>query len=336
MNFYTLTFRNKIIASLLLILVSLIIVDIGLYFVAKMKTTKTTFINEKFSKLNYLQQNSPQEKDIIFIGSSRTFYHISTNVFKNNLLDVFNLGVSGVKFEDFPASVPYVNNLNPKRIIISLPVYELYNKLNSAKYPSLNALEYYYGIDKIKFLDSLKQWIINRHLFLQHSKSVFYNIKSTYNKFNIQGTGAGRKILNDRNVNYSALVNCKVFGIKEKSDTNVRLKCTNGDGVLIGSNININNVDIKELKVIDQQSIKYIQNFIRDITKNKTKISIILEPILHNEYSYNINDIKNQFEGIEIIDLTNLKIQDGFWFDNYHLNYKGREQYSQYLSDILK
>ncbi len=52
MNFYTLTFKKKILTAFILILSSLIILDIGLYFVSKMKTTKTTFINDKFLKNN--------------------------------------------------------------------------------------------------------------------------------------------------------------------------------------------------------------------------------------------------------------------------------------------
>ena len=57
--------------------------------------------------------------------------------------------------------------------------------------------------------------------------------------------------------------------------------------------------------------------------------------MLHNTYSYNLEKIKQQFTNIKIIDLTNYNIKDSFWSDNNHLNYKGRVQYSQYLSDIL-
>ena len=348
MNFYTLTFRKKIIISFFFILGILILLDIGLYFVAQMKSTKTTFINDKFSKITHYKLNNPKEKDIVFIGSSRTFYHISTNTFKKNNLNIYNFGVSGTQFEDYPTFIPYVNSSNPKQIIISLSVPRLFNKLNIPKYPTLDEIEYYYDIDKIKFIQSLKQWIINRHLFLRHSEPIFYKIKSIYEKFdsskkiNKQKKESHTEILNgkklfiDKTINYSTLVNCEVFNIKQVSNDKITLKCINGDGVLIGNHIKSNHINKKEFKILNKQSIQYLQKIIDNINTKKTKVSIILEPILHNPFTYNLNDIKKQFIDVEIIDLTNLKIEDDFWADNNHLNYKGREQYSQYLSDILK
>ena len=77
MNSYTLTFRKKIILSFLMILGGLIVLDIALYFYSNIKTTKTTFIDDKFSKIRYFELNGPKGKDIIFIGNSKTFFHIS-------------------------------------------------------------------------------------------------------------------------------------------------------------------------------------------------------------------------------------------------------------------
>lgn len=345
MNFYTLTFKKKILISFTLIIVNLIILDIGLYFVAKMKSTKTTFINDKFSKISHFKLNHPKDKDIIFIGSSRTFYHISTNTFRKNDINIYNFGISGAQFEDYPTLMPYIKTVNPREIIISLSVNRLYNKLNVSKFPTLDEIKYYYAIDKIKFLESLKQWIINRHLFLQYSEAIFYKIKSVYEKFNVKKKSNisidkenknSNKLFINKSIDYSELAGCKVFDMKQTSDTQMTLKCTNGDGVLIGSNIKNDSFEKKELKVFNLQSIKYIQKLISNIDTNKIKVSIVLEPILLNHYSYNLDEIKKQFTDIEIIDLTSFNIKESFWSDNAHLNYKGREEYSQYLSDILK
>ena len=347
MNFYTLTFKKKILISFTLILASLIILDIGLYFIANMKSTKTTFINDKFSKISHFKLNSPKNKDIIFIGSSRTFYHISTNTFRKNNINIYNFGISGAGFEDYPALMPHLKTANPKEIVISLSVNSLYNKLNVSKFPTLEEIKYYYDIDKIKFLESLKQWVINRHLFLQYSEPIFYKLKSVYEKFEVkkesnQLINVDKKIQNsnklfiDKLINYSELSGCKVFDMKQTSDTQITLKCANGDGILIGSDIKNKDIELKELKEFNSQSIKYLQKLISNIDTDKVKVSIILEPILHNNYSYSLDEIKRKFTNIEIIDLTNFNIQDTFWSDNGHLNYKGREQYSQYLSNILK
>lgn len=343
-NFYTLTFKKKILISFTLILASLIILDIGLYFVAKMKSTKTTFINDKFSKISHFKLNNPKNKDIIFIGSSRTFYHISTNTFGKNNINIYNFGISGAQFEDYPTLMPHLKTVNPKEIVISLSVNRLYNKLNVSKFPTLDEIKYYYDIDKIKFLESLKQWVINRHLFLQYSEPIFYKVKSVYEKFEIKKASKqlhkeiqnSNKLFIDKSIDYSELAGCKVFDMKQTSDTQITLKCINGDGILIGSDIEKKDIEKKELKEFNSQSIKYLQKLITNIDTNNVKVSIILEPILHNKYSYNLDEIKTQFRSIRIIDLTNYKIKDSFWSDNGHFNHKGREQYSQYLSDILK
>ena len=343
-NFYTLTFKKKILISFTLILASLIILDIGLYFVAKMKSTKTTFINNKFSKISHFKLNNPKNKDIIFIGSSRTFYHISTNTFKNNNINIYNFGISGAQFEDYPALMPHLKTINPKEIVISLSVNRLYNKLNISKFPTLDEIKYYYDIDKIKFLESLTHWVINRHLFLQYSEPIFYKIKSIYEKFEVEKSSKqlhkkiqnSNKLFIDKSINYSELAGCKVFDMKQTGDTQIALKCINGDGILIGSDIENKDIEKKVLKEFNSQSIRYLQKLVSNINTDKVKVSIILEPILHNNYSYSLKEIQQQFTSIKIIDLTNYKIKDSFWSDNGHLNYKGRMQYSQYLSDILK
>ena len=358
MNSYILIFRKKIIFSFVLILCSLITVDIGLYFYKNIKTTKTTFINEKFSKIHHFNLNSNEAKDIIFIGSSKTFYQISTNVFKKNNFDIYNFGISGIFFEDYPGLIPSINNVKPKEVIISMSVNEFYNKLPLSRYPSLNEIEYYYGIDKIKFLKALKQLIVNSHLFLQYSENIFYRVKSIYEifdvkkKFNKQANDLNRLVTNDLNrlspeilnnktfidepIYYSKLVNCEVFDIRRIDEYQTILKCSNGDGVLVGARIKNNNNITKELTKLNQQSVKYLQKLISNIDREKIKVSIILEPSLNNTFIYDINDVKKEFIDIKFIDLTSLKIQDKFWLDNFHLNYKGREYYSQYLSDLLK
>jgi len=340
-NFYTLTFRKKIILSFLIILGGLITLDIGLYFFENIKSTKTTFINDKFSKIKYFKLNNLKGKDIVFVGSSKTFYHISTNKFRENGIDIFNFGVSGVQFEDYPTFIPYINSVNPKMVVFSLSVDRLYNKLNISKYPTLDEIEYYYYIDKIKFLQSLKQWIVNRHIFLQYSEAIFYEVKSIYEKFESpielnNETFNSKKSSKDKSINYSTLANCKVFDVRQVADTSTALKCINGDGVLLGSNIISNNINTKELKTFNQQSIKFLHKIIANIDKEETKVLLIFEPTLHNTFTYKLDNIKKEFKGIEILDLTNLKIQDSFWWNNNHLNYQGRGQYSQYLSDILK
>ena len=340
-NFYTLTFKKKILVAFILILFNLVMIDIALYFIAQFKSTKTTFINDKFSKIRHFELNNPKNKDIIFIGSSRTFYQISTSIFKNRGMDVYNFGISGAQYEDYPTIIEPINKVKPKQVIISLSVNRFYDKLNISKYPTLKEISYYFDVDKIKFLDSLKQWLINRHLFLQYSEPIYYKLKSLYSKFDIHtkevnSTEIEEKPLIIRSYSYySKLVGCNVFDIKQTSNTQITLKCSNGDGVLIGSNPDIKNNGTKKLTTFDTEVIEYIDKIIHNIDKN-IKVILILEPVFHNPYLYNIQRIEKIFKGIKIIDLTNFHVEDDYWSDEGHLNYKGREKYSKYLYDILK
>ena len=321
-------------------------VDIGLHFFAKMKSTQTTFIDDKHSKAqHFILNNTSHNKDMVFLGSSRTFYHIATNTFRKNNLNIYNLGISGSQFEDYPAFIPYLSRAKSKHIFLNLSVNRLYSSLRISTRPTLNEIKYYYHIDKIKFLRSLQQWVINRHLFLQYSEPIFYKIKSAYERFssthnhaqtNKQTPPTNNEMIINSSTNYSMLVGCKVFDQKQIKTTQIALKCTNGDGILMGNTAIEEQKEEIALTTPDKQSIQYIQSFIADLNTENMKISIILEPIFHNPYIYNLDTIKNQFDNIDIIDLTNFKIQNSFWADNGHLNYQGREMYSQHLSTILR
>ena len=99
MSFYTLTFKRKIFLSLFLVFCGFFLLDFTLHIVSmNQKTTKITYLPQyKQSKSKFFELNEPHEKNIIFVGSSRTYYHISTNVFKNENINIFNFGVTGNK-----------------------------------------------------------------------------------------------------------------------------------------------------------------------------------------------------------------------------------------------
>jgi hypothetical protein len=335
-NSYTLTFKRKLLISFLMILIGIAIIDISLYFIESIKSTKISFINKKSSKVRHFELNHPTGKDIIFLGSSRTFYHISTEVFKSNNIDIYNFGIPGVDFEDYPTLLPLVIDTRPKKVVISIPVNKLYEKLSISSYPSIEEMKYYYDIDKIFFLQSLYQWSINRHLFLQYLEPIFYKIQSFYSKFdsknNVMHYGVGAITSN-----YSNLLGCKVFEIKNNGINRQTLKCTNGDGALTGELLNKRD-DISSVNLTDlnQDSISFLLRIIKKLTTS-ADVTIILEPVLHNKYQYDVNHIREVFKGASILDLTNHDIttKEEMWFDAKHLNYKGRVLYSQYLASIL-
>ena len=336
MNFYTLTFKRKIYLSFLLLFSLMVTFDVALLFIADLKTTKENFIDDKFSKIKHFKLNNDSNKDVIFIGSSRTFYHISTNTMKRNGIDAYNLGISGAQFEDYPTLVNSVIEYKPKKIVISLSVERLYDDLNTPLFSTTKELELLYEINKVKFMESAFAWMLNRHAFLNYSDVIFYKLKSFYYSFDSKMIVKTQNNFPDsNNLNYSNLVGCKVFNKKQIEDKAILLKCENGDGVLIGNYLKEYETKSVTLKNLDEESITYLAKIVEGIKLNGIKPIIILEPILHNRYVYDLKKIKSAFND-EIIDLTNFTISDELWLDNEHLNYLGREKYSSFLAHLLK
>lgn len=336
MNFYTLTFKRKILLSFLLIFLIIALVDIVLIVVVDRKTTKNFFIDERSSKIKHFKYNDSKKYDIIFVGSSKTFYHISTNIFLKNGISVYNYGVSGAQFEGYPAIISEIADTKPKKVIISLSVNRLYGNLNISKYPTIEEVGYYFNINKYLFFKAFIRYIANLHTFLQYSEPMYYKVKSLYKKFDFKSSS--QESFKNRNsekspVNYLNLSDCKIFDIKYPSKDSTLLKCTNGDGIIIGSFVG-NGKTIqknKKLKHINEKIVLYLQRMIGRLQNNNISAILILEPIFENKYEYDIKEIEFLFKNIKIVDLTNYRLNKQKWVDDGHLNYKGRKQYSEYL-----
>lgn len=340
MNSYTLTFKKKIFILFFVVISMISILDVLLVYIADRKTSNSKYINDKFSKIKHFELNNSKSKDIVFVGSSRTFYHISTNIFKKSNINIANLGVSGMNFEDYPTIINEIVKYNPKQVVISLNVYDLYSSLPISKFPTKEELSQYYDVNKFLFLDVLKEYVINFHTFLQYSEVIYFKLQSIYDAFNSKVNLSNNEttLKLDTADNYSTLVDCKVFDIKRTHEKQITLKCDNGDGVLIGSFISQENKSKKinyNLKNINENSIKYLQLMIDRIKNNNINVVIILEPILENKYVYDINIINNKLGSTKIIDLTNFSIDKNLWSDEAHLNYLGRDLYSNYLVPLI-
>jgi len=181
MNFCTLTFKSKILLSLLSLIIMMIIVDIAINYYIDSKTTKSYFVTDKFSKIKHYKLNSKVPKDILFIGSSTTYFGIETNLFKKYNLDVYNLGMQAYQYEDYPSVLKNVIDTKPKKVIISLPVNRLYEDLRIAKHPSIEELKAYYTSDKYKFLQALFRWLVTKHSFNTYSEAIYTKLEVMYN-----------------------------------------------------------------------------------------------------------------------------------------------------------
>ena len=309
-----------------------------LSYVADRQSSQTRYINDKFSKLKHFGYQKNLNKDIVFIGSSRTFYHISTNAFKKQGIDIYNFGVSGSKLPDYPTVIHEVIPQQPKHVVLSLRVDKLYEALSVSDYPSLQELRYYTKVDMGLFLKASLNYLINFHTLLQYSEPIYHKIETLYKKFDFGSThtyndnNQSQKLSLTNHKTYSKRVGCEVFDAKQTSDKHITLKCTNGDGIIIGSDMRepkeATNLQLTEL---NPDSLKYLNHMIQNLNANNIKVTLILEPILDNSFRYSLAEIREALRNIKVIDLTDYALSYDTWADRRHLNYLGREQYSEHL-----
>jgi len=104
---------------------------------------------------------------------------------------------------------------------------------------------------------------------------------------------------------------------------------------LIGNHITLEDMNPQHLEKFNPKSLQYIKKIVEKLTEHDIPVTFVFEPILHNPFTYEIQEIQKEFKNVRLIDLSSYTIKDAFWADGGHFNYQGREQYSQYLSDIM-
>ena len=188
-NFCILDFKKKVFLCLCLVASLILLLDIGLYYIANHKTTETYFFDNKISKMRHFQLNNTKAKDMVFIGSSRTLHHISTQIFKDNNLSIYNFGIPGNGLWDYPFIVDNMINYKPKKVIINIRASDLFEDIRIANLTT-SEMKALYGTDKILALKSLPSFLKNKHIFLRHSESIYYRIKTFYEKFDNKAADA--------------------------------------------------------------------------------------------------------------------------------------------------
>ena len=167
-NFYTLDFKKKIFLCLFLVAFAMVGLDIVLYvFSNNGATNKTNFDDNKISKAEHFKLNSEKQKDIVFVGSSRTFNHISSNIFKENNISVYNFGVSGNFIGDYPFIVNAIKKVGAKEVVVSLRVSDLFEDYieRGIKIYTTDELMANLGTNKMAFLKTLPDYLASFHLF---------------------------------------------------------------------------------------------------------------------------------------------------------------------------
>jgi hypothetical protein len=229
-------------------------------------------------------------------------------------------------------------NYKPKKVIINIRVSDLFEDIRIANLTT-SEMKALYGTDKILALKSLPPFLKNKHIFLRYSESIYYRIKAFYEKFDNKAADAIKTTKIDIKSDCKSIQTKFIERNMTKDGIMVVDKCTNGDSVLFAYAIPRENFGKNlELKTLNYNTIKYLQNFIIDpLLRNNIEVTILLEPIFDGtSLHYDINSIKEAIKGANVIDLTSFKFSDDELADWEHINNLGRKKYSNYLIELYK
>jgi hypothetical protein len=337
-NFYTSNSKVKenIKLTFVLILLLFVLIHSILNYAVSLKTTKNSFVSNIHSKTKHMQLNTSKATDIIFIGNSRTFFHISTKVFKENGLNIYNYGVSDRTIYNYTFMTKEAIKQHPKVIVLSLKISDIFEENNYLNRVALSDILAMIKTDQNFSLikKAIEDYIHFFYSLVDYSDVINIKVQSLYNKFEpkviVQSTN-NKKGLSTKREDIKKS-DCKVFDIKFPKNMRTE-KCTNGDGILFGNSIEAKNIK-KNFSKLNKEYIHLLNYIVNMIKKENIQPIIVFEPLFHTKIDYNttlIDEIDS-----DIIDLTTLYIEDSMWVDNNHLNNKGRTFYSKYLSQKLK
>lgn len=299
-----------------------------------MKTDKNSYIMNIKSKTKHMKLNTNENTEIIFVGNSRTVYHIDTTVFKNNNLKIYNYGVSDRTIYNYVNMTKNALQRDPKMIVISLKISDLYTKnyyFNRVSLSDIKAMIHTkqgFLLIKKAIIDYLKYF----YSLVDYSDVINSKIQTLYDKFTPVKKIISTKVVKNDNSTIINNQDCDIFDLQYPIDKIVA-KCTNGDGILFGNKL-INQNLSHDFKKVNKKYIDLLNYIVDEIKKHNIKPIIVFEPIYQANYKYDIVYLQKLINP-NIINLTDMDIPDIMWADNNHLNNKGRILYSNILAKKL-
>ena len=341
MNFYTFNsnhiLRNFFFLVLTVFITYNVVLDVALQYYVDRKTNKFSFIEEKVSKAKHMKlQDNADYLDYIFIGSSRTIYHVSTEQFKESGIQIYNFGTSNRALADYPYMINEAISMKPEYIVINLTIKALfqggmghYDKL------TLEDLKYIFEFQDIsEFGKALQKYIQSKHLLFKHSEPMHIRLSQIYKSFDPKTVNSGSEDTTHLSKhNKKPKADCKIFDYNYPSDVKITAKCTNGDGVLFGNTLNDVN-RTKHFDTLHKNYTKILNTLLDTVKENGIKPIVVLEPVFKQKYDYDISMIRKNINA-EVIDLTKVHIADKNWADDKHFNVKGRAIYTNELIERL-
>jgi len=335
MNFYIFNFKREHTQAFIIVVISYLffsfILNTLLARYVYSLTTQDFFIQDKHSKMRHFSLQNNLKKKYVFLGTSRTLFHVNSSIFKRKNIPVYNMGMS---YSGLTHQVYLINRLTqiqpiPENIVLSININELF-------FTSYIGPNFDNTIDDFLYALETKnlQIIYNSYLGLSQSQSLsrvnraYFNeyIETFYKSFELSSSNFKFPIITDNDCSITRYV---------QNATN-RALCSNGDGILMTNITTVPPQKSINLIRLNQFYIQYLNKLNQTIIKSKSKFVIVLEPDLNTYYNFDLKSLQEALPSIRIVDLSNFKIDEENWADAYHLNLKGRDIYTHKLLKSLE
>lgn len=222
----------------------------------------------------------------------------------------------------------------------------------------------WHGLDIYYNWISLKFFLDNYNGNIQKAFLVFpyyyfnYDMSSSFYQFNTAQILALHAYEDWHNANNSFddrirdYLKCfELFGEKFWEQVNWKKYCPKNTKVIDNKFSDLNEIWKKEYIKTQKENYEIMQNILNMLSQKKTKIYIIIPPILksyinksewlyyestRNYFYYLMNELNSKYV-FEVLDYSELfNLQPQFFYDYEHLNEVGRQEFTKTLNDLLK
>lgn len=270
-----------------------------------------------------------RKAEVVFLGSSRTRYHVNTSWLTQQGLSAYNAGVAGQYPDVWPYMLQYLWQFKPHDIVFSLPLKQLY----APRF--FNTQEPYHWVD---FRALLKVRPSQGEVFQGFKKWLMSVINPLSSYVNFLDFTIKHAIKPPRHsLSLERRLGCHVASLKPYHAGAI-YQCTSGDGILDFSDVPTQSMKTISLSGLNIQSVAFLNEIFTAVRKKGVKPILVLTPFLYQRYVYDPNDLL-QLKNVTIIDLTNTlnKPEDRkLWANLEHFNAAGRNVYTKMLYEQLK
>ena len=312
----------------------ILIVNILFLKLAEAMVAKGYWLESKVSKGILLQKQKPTP-EIIFIGSSRTQNHISSQYFSSHGHEAFNYGVAGNLLWDYPHMIEMAKRSEGKVIVISLPAEFLFESPQCPQFTTWLDLNFVMdNTPDCLMRGPLRQWAnslpINRTLPESGAMKNYYPCAS------VNGRALIAKLLTPIDAAKICTDERSVLLIRGDEKRSV-IVFKNGDGLIFSTP----SQDLKnKVEWIDRTRtpfnpavIHYLRSLVLPLQQQGKEPIFVIEasPLKH----ILINKSLKMQTGVRTIYMNDLDFDFSEVADDTHLNFKGNEHVTEWLYQHL-